>query len=141
MLTFNEIMAYEPLLIMALGAGLVAVLLAIFVFGDKEDKPLKLLLLIFGFGILALCGVIINGSTITAAAITPCSIITTDRSCSLVVDTHENLYSVCSVEQLAKLHVNQTRDVIILDELSYSHQRIVTVSGKYCPSVVDCPSG
>jgi hypothetical protein len=147
MLSFSELIAYEPAVIMM---GVFCIILFILcgvllIIAEKGEKGLKVMGVIgVTFGVLGviLCGMCMGYGTIRSGTITPCSISTvmsSSSSCNLVADTSEKVYTVCNQEASMKLRVNTTRDVVIYDRFNPSgngHPKIIEVKGLFCPSGV-----
>jgi hypothetical protein len=140
MLTFSEIIAYalSPLIFGLI--GIVALFAGNGLLYRDRNNPKKEFGDYLGCGIvivggaifLLMSGTLIIGSSVTAATITPCNIGMTSQSYLLIADTSENLYEV-NPELAMRLHLNQTRDITVLNLAFGSHPRIVDVSGSYCP--------
>jgi len=126
MITLAELGQYEPLGVVMLIFGVCAVVLGVISIIRESQKPKNLsqsgvvsyvvgywLIIIFGIlGSLLIGGVMLFGS-ITHESITPCNIIISDGS-GLVATVEGGIYSAYPNE-LVKLHITQTQDVVVIN--------------------------
>jgi drug/metabolite transporter (DMT)-like permease len=97
-----------------------------------EDTIFSTFFLIAGLGLFIFSVGYVSFSNITYESITPCNIIITDGR-GLVATVGGGVY-VAYPNELIKLHINQTRDVVVINEGISLHPTIKEVSGTNCPS-------
>jgi hypothetical protein len=147
MLTISELIAYDGGAVL-LGALCIIGIIVIgwILFGSKkhddgDDGGLiifcSILLVGMVIGVI-MCGLVVVYCTIRSETITPCAISNIgDNNCQLVADTSDNVYRVCYEEQLLKLRINVSREVVIYDRFDpfdMDRSLIVKVNGSFCPS-------
>jgi len=132
MLTFSEIIVYDPILLLAIICGIMCFIGSIYIYlfvTDKHtnDKVIIIILFIFGLIYVGFSGMSIINSNIISTTITPCSI-----SGNLVADISESIYFAIP-EHMIKLHINETKNIIVYQMYPSNILKIVNVTGSVCP--------
>jgi amino acid transporter len=138
MLTLAQIAQYEPVIIAILIVGLFSFFFGIFRMTTKKDKDLPdkvflSLFIVIGLVCMVMFVYFVVSSDMTNEKITPCNIIQQGNSGGLVASVEGGTYSAYSSEML-KLHINQTREVLVLNEWGSRYSVIKEVPGVNCPS-------
>lgn len=132
MLSIYEVMTYSPECMVLLVFLMIVGVAVVATFVVEKGKGWFLWFVCLLYAVMMIIVILsFTTATIESATITPCSIVRSGRYCDLVVDISENEYYVCSPELSAKLHINQTRNVKILNA-QWNRPEIVDVEGKYC---------
>jgi len=130
MLTVDQMIMYDIMGIVMLVAGVIAfALAALFIMLEKKVDVNTLLCVFMGIMLVGFWAFTMMSANVTTAIITPCSI-----SDGYIADTNDNIYTA-EPKIMVKLHVNQTRDVVILTKLTVEIPKIVNVNGTVCLNV------
>ena len=135
MLTFSELIAYDLGYILVIFLGIICIIGSIYIYlsiSNKQidDKVMISILLLIGLMGIGSCGMMIINSNIISTTITPCSI-----SGNLVADTSDTIYSA-TPEYMIKLHINETKNILVYQMYLNNIPKIVHVAGSGCPSTI-----
>lgn len=130
MLTIDQMIMYDIMGIVMLVVGVIAFVLAVlFIMSEKKVDVSSLLCVFIGIMFIGFWAFTVMSANVTTAIITPCSI-----SDGYIADTNDNIYTA-EPKIMLKLHVNQTRDVVIMTKLTIETPEIVNVNGTVCLDV------
>lgn len=130
MLTFDQMVAYKLLtlpLLMLIGGIFILMTSGFFIGKDKRIDSPTFLALIIGTALTCIAVYVIIEGSLTTVAITPCSI-----SGNFVAVTNEDIY-YAEDSVMVKLHLNQTRDVVVLHTPMRENSEIIDVKSKIYP--------
>lgn len=140
MITLAELGQYELLVVVMLLFGVCAVILGVISIIRGSQKPKKLdqsdvvfygLIIIIGILVSLLMGGVMLFGSITYESITPCNIIISEGG-GLVATVEGGVYSAYPNE-LVKLYINQTQDVVVINNPISGYPSIKEVLGPNCP--------
>lgn len=137
MLTLAETLQYEPIMVVILILGLVLAIFGAVILITKKEKNgadifFSISFILIGIILFLWFAGFVSFSSITYESITPCNIIL-NGNYGLVASVEGGTYSAYPSEML-KLHINQTREVLVLNEWGSRYSVIKEVPGVNCPS-------
>jgi hypothetical protein len=136
MLTLAETLQYEPIMIAMLILGVVVAISGAVILITKKtgvDVFFSSSFIIFGIGFLIWGAGFMSFSYITHESITPCNIIMNGNN-GLIASVEGGTYAAYPSVVL-KLHLNQTRDIVVANEWGLGGYAIIKeVPGANCPS-------
>jgi drug/metabolite transporter (DMT)-like permease len=139
MLTLAELLQYEPIMIVILILGLIVAIIGAVILTKKEKTTADLIFSTFfilaGIGFVIWFAGFMSFSSITHESITPCNIIQNGNGNNGFVASVEGGTYSASPSGMLKLHLNQTRDVVVANEWTFgAYPNIKEVTGANCPS-------